>query len=450
MSVEKFGYKQELKRTLSFWDLLVYGLIIIVPTAPFALFGFIYVDASGMVVFTYAVGAIGLIFTALSYAQMAKEFPISGSVYSYTSKGINEPLGFLAGWGMLLDYFFIPATLYLLSIAALSTILDLPIWIYLVLFILINTVLNIFGIELTTIVNKYILFLQLIVIFLFSVLGIIALIKGVNGTGFTIDPVYIPAEFDFSFILKATALAMLSFVGFDGMTTLAEESKGGIKAVGRAAVLTIVIVGLLFILQSWIGADLAKGIENLNPEVAFYQIAELIGGQWFSTLVVLTMVISLGIASSLAYQLAVSRLLYSMARDKKMPALLSKVHPKFKTPHYGVIVAGVISLLVGLIFLKRIDMISDVVAFGALTGFLFVNLTVIWYYIVQKKSKDYIKHLIFPLFAMGLIILVISSMSPFTLTLGFSWLTVGIIIIFVNRKNFNKKKSESEDHKISV
>lgn len=98
-----FGYKQELKRALTFRDLLVYGLIFMVPIAPFGIYGQVAQGSGGMV---------GMIFTALSYARMSEAFPIAGSVYSYAQRAMNPSIGFFAGWVILLDYILIPSLLY--------------------------------------------------------------------------------------------------------------------------------------------------------------------------------------------------------------------------------------------------------------------------------------------------------------------------------------------------
>lgn len=146
--LEKFGYKQELKRSLSFWDLVIYGLIFMVPIAPFGIYGEVIIEAHGMVALAYLIGMIGMIFTALSYARMSEAFPMAGSVYSYAGRGINQYVGFIAGWAILLDYILVPALLYVVSATALTGMWPtIPGWVWLIVFIVINTVINYFGIS---------------------------------------------------------------------------------------------------------------------------------------------------------------------------------------------------------------------------------------------------------------------------------------------------------------
>ena len=91
--VERFGYQQELRRSLSFGDLLVYGLIFMVPIAPFGIFGSVYSGSGGMIALAYLVGMVAMMFTANSYAQMSRAFPMAGSVYTYAGRGISPPVG---------------------------------------------------------------------------------------------------------------------------------------------------------------------------------------------------------------------------------------------------------------------------------------------------------------------------------------------------------------------
>jgi amino acid transporter len=145
--VSQFGYQQELKRSLTFWDLLIYGLIFMVPIAPFGIFGQVFNASGGMVALAYAIGAVGMVFTAISYAEMSKAFPLAGSVYSYAGRGIARPVGFIAGWQILLDYILIPSLLYIISgLAMHGFVPDIPVWVWVLGFIVVNTVINYFGI----------------------------------------------------------------------------------------------------------------------------------------------------------------------------------------------------------------------------------------------------------------------------------------------------------------
>src|SRR6267143_4697589 len=233
MSLEEFGYKEQLNRALTSKDLIIYGMVFMVPIAPFAVFGFVWNEAKGMVPLAYLVGLIGMFFTALSYAAMSRAFPLAGSVYAYAHRGLHEIAGFFSGWLILLDYILVPSLLYLFSAVALRPLLPrVPDWIWLVAFVSFNAVVNLLGVQLTARVNRYMLGIELATLALFIVLGLGALYGGHGAGGLTVKPVYDPAVFSMATVAGATSIAVLSFVVFDGISTLAEESQGGQGAVG--------------------------------------------------------------------------------------------------------------------------------------------------------------------------------------------------------------------------
>src|SRR5580765_5505915 len=226
--LEQFGYKQELRRALTTKDLVVYGMIFMVPIAPFGVFGFVWNDARGMVPLAYVVGLVGMYFTAMSYASMSRAFPMAGSVYSYVQRGLHDVAGFFAGWLILLDYILVPALLYIFSAVALRPLLPtVPDWAWLVAFIAFNAAVNLLGVQLSAHVNRYMLIVELVILALFVVCGLAALHAGRGSGGLTLQPIYNPGQFSLATVTGATSIAVLSFLGFDGISTLAEESRGG-------------------------------------------------------------------------------------------------------------------------------------------------------------------------------------------------------------------------------
>lgn len=432
-SVENFGYKQELKRSLSFWDLLIYGLIFMVPIAPFGIYGDVVTASKGMVALAYLIGMVGMIFTALSYARMSEAFPIAGSVYAYAGKGINQYVGFVAGWAILLDYILIPALLYVVSAQALTGMVPVvPSWIWLVLFIVINTVVNYHGIEFTAKANKVILIFELIVLVIFIVFGVVAITHHVNGAQFSFKPLYDPDYFSMHVVMSAVSIAVLSFLGFDAISTLSEESKGGVKSVGRATIYSLLIVGVLFMVQTWIAALIFPNFHDFEDiGTAFYQVADIAGGGWLGNLTAIATAIAWGIADALVAQAAISRVLYSMARDHKLPAFFAKVHPKYKTPYVSTVIVAVISLVVSIGFVQNVGILSSFVNFGALTAFLFLHVSVFIHFIVKNKSKDYWNYFVLPLIGFIIIGYVWISLAAQAKILGLSWLAIGIIIAIV-------------------
>lgn len=432
-SVEQFGYKQELKRSLTFTDILIYGLIFMVPIAPFGVYGEVMVGAQGMVALAYLIGMVGMIFTALSYARMSEEFPLAGSVYSYVGRGLHHHLGFIAGWLILLDYILVPTLMYVVSAAALGGVLPgVPAGVWIIIFVLVNTIINYLGIEMTARTNKIFLVFELIVLVIFLFFGITAIVNGVNGATFSFDPLYNPDNFSMKLVLGAVSIAVLSFLGFDAISTLSEESKGGPKAIGRGMVYSLLIVGVLFIVQTWVAALIFPDFNSFaDIDTAFYETAEIAGGKWLGILTAIATALAWGIADALVAQAAISRVLYSMARDRKLPHFLSKVHPKYKTPYASTLLVAGISVVLGFVFLGGIDTLASLVNFGALSAFLLLNISVFYHFIIRKSSRDYFRYLVLPLIGFIIIGFVWLNFDTGTQILGFSWLAVGIIVTIV-------------------
>jgi amino acid transporter len=432
VSLEEFGYQEQLHRALTTRDLVIYGMIFMVPIAPYSVFGFVWNDAKGMVPLAYLIGLIGMFFTALSYAAMSRAFPLAGSVYTYAQRGLHEIAGFFSGWLILLDYILVPSLLYLLSAVALRPILpDVPEWIWLVGFIGFNAVANLVGIQFTARVNRYMLIMELITLALFVLLGLIALYGGQGAGRLTLKPIYDPQVFSWSTVAGATSIAVLSFLGFDGISTLSEENRSGQYAVGRATVLSLVLVGALFMLQTWIAADLSAGLHFSSPETAFYEIAERAGGAWLRLITIIAVVLASAVANAMAAQAAVSRVLFAMARDGKLPRILAKVHPRYKTPYVSTLAVSAISLFAGLLFSNRIDDLASIVNFGALSGFVLLHLSVINHYFLRRRSGDWLRHLAFPLAGMIIIAYVLYEMDHAAKVLGMCWIAIGVAYYLV-------------------
>ncbi len=436
-SIEQYGYKQELHRSLSFGDLLVYGLVFMVPIAPFGIFGGVFQGSGGMVALAYAVGMVAMMFTALSYAQMSRAFPMAGSVYSYAGRGIAPPVGFLSGWMILLDYVLVPGLLYLIaSIAMNSLVPALPVWAWLVAFVALNTIVNYMGIEMTARVNKIMLLGELVVLAIFIVIGIVALAQG-KGRGFDFTPIYNADTFSWALVFGAVSIAVLSFLGFDGISMLAEENKESAHALGRAMVAALLLAGTLFIVQTWVAALLVPNPDQLISEgdpggTAFYDAAAVAAGGWLSNLTALATAIAWGFANSLVAQAATSRLLYAMARDRQLPPFLAKVHPKHGVPVNATLLVALVSLVLGLYMASRDDgitLLSTLVNFGAMTTFLVLHVSVVVHYLVRNKSRDWWRHLIAPAIGFAILFYVVINAQVAAQTLGFVWLAIGAIVL---------------------
>ncbi|HYQ70223.1 APC family permease [Actinophytocola sp.] len=438
--IQRFGYQQELRRSLSFWDLLIYGLIFMVPIAPFGIFGSVFEVAGGMVALAYAVGAVGMVFTAISYAQMSKAFPLAGSVYAYAGRGIARPFGFIAGWQILLDYILVPALLYIISGIAMNAFVPgIPVVVWVLGFIVLNTVINYFGIELTARTNRVMLVVELVVLVIFLVVGVVALADG-RSTGDTWSPLYDSGTFSVGLVFGAVSLAALSFLGFDAISTLSEESRETGNQVARATVLSLLVVAVLFVVQTWVAALLVPDRERLLSEgdtagTAFYDAAEHAGGHWLYVLTAVTTAMAWGFADALVAQAATSRLLYSMARDRQLPRFLAKVHPGHQVPERATFLVAAISVLVGGGLTLRADngvaLLTALVNFGALTAFLLLHVSVIVHHLVRQRSRDYLRHLVVPLCGIAILGYVVVEAKVAAQAVGLGWLAIGLVVMTV-------------------
>jgi len=440
-SVEKFGYKQELHRALTYRDLLVYGLIFMVPIAPFGIFGGVFQGSGGMIALAYAIGMVGMMITASSYAQMSKAFPMAGSVYTYAGRGIHPNVGFLAGWVILLDYVLVPTLLYIVAAIAMNSFVTaIPVWAWLLFFIVANTFINYSGIELTAKVNKVVLVGELIVLAIFIVIGVIAIASG-KGNGFSFDAFYNSDTFSIGLVLGAVSIAVLSFLGFDGISMLAEENKEKATEIGRAMVGALLLAGALFIVQTWIGAMLVPSPDKLIAEgdpagTAFYAAAEVAGGVWLGKLTALATAIAWGFANALVAQAATSRLLYAMARDKQLPNFLAVVNKKSGSPVNATFVTGAISVALGLYMVTQredfgLTLITTLVNFGALTAFIVLHISVIVHHKIRGGSSDNWRHLVVPIMGIVLLGFVVIKANVAAQQVGLTWAGLGIVLLLI-------------------
>ncbi len=440
-SVEKFGYEQSLKRVLTYKDLVIYGMLFMVIIAPMSIFGYISKESHGMAPLVYLVGIICMFFTALSYMKMSHRFPIAGSVYAYVQRGINPHVGFVAGWLILLDYVFAPALLYILTATwCVALMPGSPFWLWVVVFIVINSAINIRGIEYTAKMDVLIFLLEIVVLALFIIIGLMFVLNGGGAGALTLDPFYQSGKIDIQFVATAVTIAALSFLGFDGISTLAEETKDPERTVGRAIMTALLLIGIVFMLQTYVATLIQPDHTKMDPDTAFFDAAYLAGGQWLKTLLLIINIIAVGLANTMAAQAASSRILFGMARDKFLPHALAKVHPKFKTPYVSTLLIAGLSLVCGLTF--DIEMLVKLVNFGALSSFIMLNFAVFWFFFIKEKNRQGAKNIMHYAVApfLGMLILgyVWINFDKVTLMVGFAWLFVGLVFGFIKSKGYKE------------
>ena len=437
-ALEQFGYRQELKRSLGLAALVVYGLVFISPTSPISIFGVVFNLSHGMVPLVYLVGFVAMGFTAFSYVMMSRAFPIAGSVYAYAARGIGPGAGFLAGWGMLLDYVLMPALVYVLCAIAIQAIFPgVPRALTIVAILGFNTTINLLGIEATARLNAFWLAVSLTFIALFVVLALTALANGVAGAHLSWAPLLQPAAISSGAIFAALSVATLAFLGFDGISTLVEEARGRAAAVGRATLLALCLATLIFVVVTYLASlfvlDRASFGHGEPTDAAIYSIAEQIGGPWFK-FIASSKVLFAGTAAAAASQVATARLLFSMARDGRIPRLLARVHPRRRIPDRAILLVGAVSLAVGLLLANELELLASLVNFGALFGFLMLHVAVIVHYALRHKSRDWMRHLLMPLIGSAIIASVLINMATPAKVAGITWLLVGTGMLLISNR----------------
>lgn len=442
----EFGYKQELKRVLTLRDIVIYGVVFICPLAPVYIFGIISQMSLGMYPIVALLSMVFMMLTAYSYGSMAQAFPIAGSSYSYVQRSINVHLGFLSGWAMLIDYGLFPLLLFTFSAGYMTQFTSiLPTWGWVGIFVIIVALINFFGIGVTAKANFFIAALQIVALIIFFIYAIIALSAGA-GTGHVITGTAVinPSKFDLGLIIGAVAIACINYLGFDAVTTLSEESNNPRKNMRTAPLLVCLFMGSIFFLQVYFGQCLWPDYTSYpDTDQAFFFIINSVGGTWFHVLFSVAVVIS-SIGCCITFIGSCTRILFAMGRDGLLPKrYFGAVHPKYKTPYLNIILITILAF-VGSVFLQ-ISLIASLINYGALFGFMFVNLSVIVHYFFRLKNRSLggiIKYLIMPLLGFAVCLWLFINLGHTALIVGTCWIIVGLIYLAVKTKGFKSLPPE--------
>jgi amino acid transporter len=418
-----------LKRSLGYWDLVLYGLAYIAPFAPLSTLGFVWNESNGLIVLAYILGAVCMYFTAQSYATMTETLPSAGSVYGFARHSLGTFPGFIAGWMILLDYLLIPAFVYVLIAVALESLLpgvDRGVWI--ISMVAMTTCVNWFGITVTSRANFIAVGLQVIILVGFLILGVIALYGGKGNGALTLKPVFDAATFDAGKIFSATSICIMSFLGFDAVSTLAEEVEGGDRRiVGRAIIATLVLAAIFFVAVTWVLGNLLPGVVIKDQAAAVYELAAWATGPWTAVVLAWAYAGIVGLSNALPMQVGVARVVFAMGRDRQLPRFLARVHPRYHTPYMGMLVTAALSLAVALYMKNRLDDLASIVNFGALSGFLFLHVSVLSYFGIKRRSASVMRHWVVPICGIIVVLAVFSGMSALAVKVGTAWLAIGLV-----------------------
>jgi amino acid transporter len=418
----------ELKRSLSYTDLIVYGLAYIAPTAPLNTLGFVWTESHGLIALAYLLGAVCMYFTAKSYALMTESVPTAGSVYGFARVSLGVFPGFIAGWMILLDYLLIPAFVYVLMAVALGTLaptLDRSICI--VLSVAITLAINWFGITITTRASLVSVLWQFILVGGLVVAALLALHAGAGNGALTIKPLYDADALHASSVFGATSICIMSFLGFDAISTLVEEVKDrDRRVVGRAIIAVLVIAASFFVAVTWVLGNVLPGLALRDPASTYVDLAAWIIGPWAGAMLAWSNATIIGLSNALPMQVGVARVLFAMGRDRQLPAILARVHPRFHTPYVSMVVTSLISLGVALVMRYRMDELATIVNFGALSGFLLLHLSVLKRFAAKPGIGWWLAHRLVPVCGIVVVLAVFSGMNRVAVQVGLSWLAIGL------------------------
>lgn len=431
------------KRVLSLWDLIIFGLAFIGPTAPYSMYGIATVKSHGHLPLVYAVAMVAMGFTALSYGRMATAFPDAGSTYTYTAKALHPTIGFFAGWALMLDYILIPMlSVIFVGLTANKVWPEAPYWAWALVAAAGITAINLGGMRVTSRANYLTNAIMIASLVWFIALAIKALLTGVGeATLFSSKPFFNSETFSFAAITSTTSLAVLSFIGFDGISTLAEDAKDPKRDIARATVLVCLVAGVLFVIESYLAQMVWPDYSTFSPvETAFMDIGKRVGGSALFFFFSFVLVVA-GIASAITGQAGASRLLCGLGRDRVLPyRVFGYVHPRLGTPVYSVLLMGSIHL-VGALLLQYTEA-AELVNFGAFIGFMLVNLCVVRHYWLRLKLRQggqSFSNLILPILGFAICFYIWLYLSPFALKLGAVWMGIGFVYLLFLTRGFTRK-----------
>jgi len=415
-----------LKRTLGLPALILYGIVLIQPTAPMPLFGAAAVEGKGHVITAVLIGMVAMLFTAVSYGRMANAYPSAGSAYAYVSREIHPALGYFVGWSILFDYVLNPIICVIwIAMAARNIIPEIPFAVYALLFAALFTGMNLRGIEASSRTNTIIASGLGVVILLF--LGAAARrlwLQPPQSLGDWTRPFYDPQTFSFRTVSSGAALAVLTYIGFDGISTLSEEAVDPRRNILRATVLVCLITGALASIQVYAAQLIWPGTDFPDVDTAFCHVAGRAGGHWlFETVNFALLVATIG--SGAGAHLGAGRLLYSMGRDNAIPRkFFGAINPRTRIPSNNILLVGAITLAGA--FCVSYALGCELLNFGALIAFMGVNLAALLHYYIRSGRRRF-WNLLSPLAGFAVCAYLWCSLGRIAHLAGLAWLLTGVL-----------------------
>lgn len=441
----------EFIKSLNTFGIVFLGLAWMTPMIFFTVYGVAFEAAGGMLAAAYVVAFIAIFFTAYSYSRMVKAYPISGSAYTYTKKAINPKMGFLVGWALLLDYIFSPIIACLtFGLFLNAQFPSIPVYVWIILLNLILAFVNIIGIKSVARVSGFSVIFQIIFILFFCTFVAKDIIIGGDGMAlFSLQP-FFSSDFSISTVFSGAALICFCFLGFDAVTTMAEETVNPRKTIPKAIFMIVCIAAVLYITISYLTQIAYPNFTFVNVETASFEMIQMVGGNLLSALFTTVLIVAT-FTQGVSSVTSVTRFLFALGRESVLPnKVFGYLHPKYKTPVLNIVFVTIISF-----FSIAIDLDTAVtfVSFGALTAFTFVNLSVIAHYYVRNKRrsvKETFLYLIFPLIGACFIGWLLTLLEKQTLLIGVAWIVVGFVYMGIRTSLVKKLNSDVTKGKVAI
>jgi len=432
-----------LRRVLTLWDLIFYGIILIMPIAPIPMFGIAQKLSNGHFVTTILFAMTAMIFTAVSYGRMAALYPTAGSAYTYVGRGLNPHLGFLTGWSMFLDYLIQPLLNGVFVTLTVKRFLpEVPYFVLAAVFVGLMTFMNLRGIRSTARANVILLVIMSTVIVIFMVLAVRYLFHwGGWGGVFSIQPFYDPKTFDIRTIWTATSYAALTYIGFDGVTTLAEDVVNPKRNIMLAAVSVCLFTGIVGGIEIYLGQRIWPNYSTFpNLETAFMDVTRKVGGPLlFQALGIVLILACMG--AGMTGQLGAARLLFGMGRDNVLPRrFFAYLDPKSNTPTRNLWVIGGIAYIGTLLI--SYEQAGEILNFGAFLAFMGVNLATFWQFIVvppPQYKRRALQDVIMPLLGFVFCLWIWIGLKTPAKIVGGTWFLIGLSYCAIKTRGFRTR-----------
>ena len=416
----------KLRRALGLWDLVLYGIVVIQPTAPMPAFGVVSERAHGHVVTAVLLAMLAMLFTAVSYGRMAKAYPSAGSAFTYVGQEIHPALGYVTGWGMVMDYLLNPLICTILCAQLARNLAPgVPYIAWAIFFAGLFTGFNLVGIRTSARINDTLAIAMGVVITVFFVVATHYVFQHPHAeVGFFTRPFYDPGTFELKSVLGGTSLAVLTYIGFDGISTLSEEAKNPTRDILLATVLVCLVTGVLAACEVY-AAQLVWPASKPFPDVvtAYVHVAGLAGGAWLLQLVNGTLLVAT-VGSGMGSQLGAARLLYAMGRSNAIPrSFFGALDPHRQIPRNNVLFAGTLALIGALTisFERGVELLN----FGALIAFMGVNASSLVHYYVRARDRGFADFLP-PVCGFVICLLLWWNLNSYAKIAGAIWMVLGL------------------------